>query len=442
MIDRGPATPLAAPPPGPGRARRRRVARIISERLMQLIPLAALPAGVLPVALLMVSGCPRPAGPVAEPLARLEGLPDIRVLVASGRSLPLAVTGGHRVLADDAVLADSPGPLPQTTLTRKGGNWHLGASVHRAGTLDIQPTGRSLIRIGTAGYRGRMVFHPDGAGGLLAVNHLDVEAYLTGVLGKELFPHWHLRAYQAQAIAARTYALYERATFGAKNLYDLRDDQSSQVYGGSSAETPISRQAVRTTEGIVLATGPEGRERIFRAYYSSCCGGITNNACVLRGKCLKEGPLVGGQICRDCAASTRYRWPAVRISKDAIRRALARSFPAVAALGGVKGIEVASEMHGRPVWVNVVSRRGRKVRVRANDVRLALLRSGQAKGLYSMNCPIRNAGEFVVFGPGRGFGHGVGMCQWGAQGMAQRGCTVQEILQKYYAGAKLFKAYP
>ncbi len=396
-------------------------------------------------ALLLLTGvgCPPRAQPVVEAPAATENVPTIRVLLASGDRIALGATGGYTILADGKVVASSMDSLAEGDLTRKGGTWSIHAARYPARELVVESVGRSYIRLGTKLYRGRMVMLPDGATGIIVVNHLDLESYLAGVLGKELYARWHDRTYQAQAIAARTYALYEMSTFGKGRSYDLRDDQSSQVYGGFSAETDKSWRAVQSTHGIVLAAGPKGAEKYFRAYYSSCCGGTVNNAHSLRGPPVAAGPLAGGQSCHDCSAARRYNWSAVTVPKAVIHSAVARTYKAAANLDGVKTIEVVSTFHGWLVWLDVVGPRGRKVRIRGQDLRLCLLRHGHpsAKGLYSTNCQVRDAGNSIVFENGRGFGHGVGMCQWGAEGKAQKGYTAKEILLEYYPGAKLFTAY-
>lgn len=411
---------------------------------------------IILVGLLWLSGCPR-----AEPLSpeaplRLEGVPTIRVLIASGRQIRLGTSGPYALLADGREVVRSMDSLPEGTLTRDGTAWSIHAATHAAKVLVVAGTTRgrqeapgglgaapSCVRLGASRYRGKVVFHPYGEGGILAVNHVNLESYLAGVLSRELLPYWHIRTYEAQAIAARTYALYEMSTVGRRKLFDVHDDQSSQVYGGFLAETDKSWRAVRATHGIVLAAGEKGQEKIFRAHYSACCGGMSNSVYVLYGPPVMWGPLVGGQTCNDCRGCSRYRWPPVSVPKHVIHHALGAEYTQVAELPGVSTIEVVEELRGRPVWVDVVSPDGRKVRLRADDLRLALLRHGRptARGLYSMNCRIRDAGDAIVFDDGRGFGHGVGLCQWGAQAKAESGAAPEEILAGYYPTAKLFQAY-
>jgi len=239
--------------------------------------------------------------------------------------------------------------------------------------------------------------------------------------------------------------MYHKLTFGESHDYDLGSTQSAQVYGGFSAETPKAWRAVRSTHGRVLTFGAEGDERVFMAQYSSCCGGRVNGAAVIRDAPDIE-PLRGGQQCTDCMASGRYRWAPVRISKSALHAALGRSYQAAAALAGVKELRVVeTTSYGRIVWVDVVSTRPDQtpVRLRAEDIRLSLLRASApgADKLYSMNCRLRDVGDEIEFYDGRGFGHGVGLCQWGAQGKAAKGATGEEILSFYYPGAKIFRAY-
>ncbi len=418
----------------------------MSKRRRHLALYAASAAVVLLVGMLAVScyqyrSTPEPVLPTGPPI--------VRVLIAdaeAGESISVGTTGPYEIYAGDSVVARSMAPLPEGKMSRRDGRWSLHAGNYAADELAVTAVGQSFVRVGSRSYRGKVVFTTAEDGGIIAVNHLDMESYLAGVLASELYPSWHIRTYQAQAIAARTYAFYEMGTFGRTRRYDLRSDQSSQVYGGFQAETSNALHAVETTGGIVLATGPEGNEKVFKAYYSSCCGGITNSAYVLSGPPITSGPLAGGQKCEDCKVSSRYRWPTVTIPKDVIYRALCGRYRQVAGLGGLKTIEVVEEEwpgsdFPRPIWINVVGTNGQKVRIRADDLRISLLRGGQVQGLYSMNCRIRDTGDAIVFDQGRGFGHSVGLCQWGAQGKALRGCSVQEILSAYYPGAKLFQAY-
>ncbi|KPJ70441.1 MAG: hypothetical protein AMS14_10690, partial [Planctomycetes bacterium DG_20] len=309
----------------------------------------------------------------------------------------------------------------------------------RGGELVVQPVGESYLQCGSTLYRGRLHLKPAADKKFLIINHVDLESYLAGVLPKELYPAWSLETYRALAVAARTFAMYHRKHIGSGRDFDLGADTASQVYGGFSAETDKSWRAVQSTHGVVLAYGSEGDRRIFLAQYSSCCGGIVNPAKVLRNVADIE-PLRGGQRCEDCQFSRQYRWPPVRVAKLDIFVALKGAYGSKAeALGGVKAVRVASRTdYGRALWLDVVgSRPGSNLRIRAEDLRLALLRSGvaRARKLHSMNCKIRDLGALIEFRDGRGFGHGVGLCQYGAEGKARRGWSAEQILEFYYPGS-------
>ena len=425
------------------------------KRVRRLLQCGVLLVGVLIAVLLTLPGCPPPVAPGPTPYvpAKMDGLPTIRVLVGAGEGFSISTTGGYRFLADGREVARSLEPLSELQLRRMGMTWTLNTAVFTGQSLTVEAGGNadhlagrqqgwSFVQINKKDYRGKIVLLGDGtASNITAVNHIDLESYLAGVLSRELLAGWHDRAYEALAIAARTYALYEMGTVGKGRAYDVRDDQGSQVYGGRLAETDKSWRAVRATHGQVVAFGPQGQERIFRAQYSSCCGGRVNNACFLYGQPV-SGPLVGGQICEDCRLSGRYRWPQVIVPKAVIARAVKATYPNCG-LTGVAAVRVAEEMYDRPVWLDIISTDGKKVRLRANDLRLCLLRDPEkpGKSLYSMNCTIRDAGDSVIFENGQGFGHGVGLCQWGTEGKAQRGFTVAEILAAYYPGSRLFTAY-
>jgi len=394
--------------------------------------------------------CDKPTDNLVEPQPQpgqriTHVVPTIRVRLTRSpvSEATVAITAGYRVTDGEAVLAGSQSPLPPVAARRSGGQWRVGTITAGGDELRLEPIGGGHVRVGKVTYRGSLRLLADGADRFFVVNHVDLESYLAGVLSKELYAGWAPETYRALAVAARTFAMYQMITFGARREYDLGDDQGSQVYGGLSGETAKSRDAVRQTRGVVLSHGDRGSERIFLAQYSACCGGRVNGAYVIR-RANRIPPLEGGQECDDCSACSRYRWAPVRISKSQIHRALASRYGAAAAMRDVAAIEVATRTpHGRAVWVDVFDTRARKIRLRAEDIRLAMLMAGvsAAKRLYSMNCRMRDVGSAIEFHDGRGFGHGVGLCQWGAQGKALKGWSAERILAFYYPGATLYRVH-
>ncbi len=276
-------------------------------------------------------------------------------------------------------------------------------------------------------------------------NNVNFESYIAGVVPKELYPHFHPEAYRAQAVAARTYAMYEMLTRGKRKSFDVWATQKSQVYQGAIAETDKAWDAVRKTHGWVLAYGADGDEQIFLSQFSASNGGYVNGASVIRsGVDVNWAPLKGGQFDGMGKKCPVYSWKPVRLKKIDIYNALAKNYSRIRKLGNMKTLRVKSETdYGRPVRVLVINSTGKSETVRAEDVRLCMLRSGNkaAKKLYSMNCKIRDVGDSIEFYDGTGYGHGVGMSQWGAEERATKGHSAEDILDFYYPEAKILRAY-
>ena len=325
-----------------------------------------------------ISTGPGSAGTVepVEPTEPPHAVSEVRVLLCwrSG-SAQLSTTGGYLVTVDGRPVAKSAAAMPSLRVDYRNGVWIIGGSGFPGRRAAITPAAGAMIRLGANYYRGSMHLIADGADAFRAVNHLPLESYLAGVLPKELYPDWAPATYEALAVAARTFALYHCLAAKPDSDYDLGDNQGSQCYGGYSAETPKSRAAVNATRGVVLSYGQPGRERIFLAQYSASCGGQVNGAYVIRNA-KRIPPLEGGQVCTDCAGCSHYRWPAVRIAKSDILRALAARYDKARQLPRLDRIEVVSAApNGRAVWIDAVGG-NQRVRIRAEDLRLALLSDG------------------------------------------------------------------
>ena len=278
------------------------------------------------------------------------------------------------------------------------------------------------------------------SGGIDLVNVIKLEEYLPSVLQAELYADWHLETYRAQAIAARTYALYEMRTFGEKRDYDVRATEASQVYRGIDERgySKKALRAVRNTRGIVCTWASPMGERIFSTYYSSACGGLTQDA----ANCFNSPsipPLAGGVKCSYCNIGGRvYRWKPVRLSKDELTQLFVRRFPQHAALGTIQTIEVVrSTKDGRPLALRLRGDDGQSITVDSYAFRLAM----GGHRLPSNHCKIVDLGTSFEFREGRGFGHAVGLCQWGAEGQARLGKKASEILSYYYPGSRLKRVY-
>jgi stage II sporulation protein D len=289
-------------------------------------------------------------------------------------------------------------------------------------------------------YAGTIRLLAESDGEVLIVNVVDLETYLAGVLPGELYPNFHVESYRAQAIAARTYALYEMST-AARAEYDVTNGEASQVYAGV-LDTPAYRQAwdaAEYTRGLVCTWSSPSGARVFCTFFSSACGGRTQNAAYCK---VKESvpPLAGGVQCDFCqiAKGDAYRWPAKTVAKDDLFARIVARYPKASQLGKLANVTVLErDPGGRPVRIGLTGRSERTFELFAENFRLAV----GSRVMRSTDCDIRVDGDNVHFENGKGFGHGLGLCQWGMEGQAREGCNAAEILHYYYPGVNLTRAY-
>jgi len=275
-------------------------------------------------------------------------------------------------------------------------------------------------------YRGNLLVRRAGEELVSLINVLHVEDYLYGVLGGETFPAWPPAALEAQAIVARSYTLWRMAQ-RRDEPFDLYATVMDQNYLGMAKEDPRLRAAVDRTAGMVLLY----QMNLFRCYYHSTCGGHTEAV----QEVFPDPPLLplGGVPCRFCKDSPHFSWQR-GISEAQLADAVGRRWPSIRPLASLAVTRQTAT--GRAAELLLSAGPGRQATVAASDFRLAV---GASK-LPSTFFEVRATGGGYTF-TGRGFGHGVGMCQWGARGMAQAGYSAIEILRHYYPGAQLTRLY-
>ena len=377
--------------------------------------------------------------------------PQVRVLILEAESLPLAAQQQPLVLrigdqrlalaaGEEVVLRLAEGEL---VLERGGGVERLQA----AREIWLEPASRPAeggdFQLKQRGYRGRLQVLVGGSG-LRAINHVGLESYLPSVVGSEMPTSWPQAALRAQAVAARTYALRQRKP---ADPFDLSATVSSQVYKGVDAETPSTREAVLSTRGQVLMYGSS----LANAVFHSSSGGATENSGDLWSQQL---PYLVSVSDFD-QASPVQAWQQ-RLEPEQLQQAFAE-------IGGAQRIDVLSTTStGRvrqarvsgPSGTLVVS--GAQLRsrlgLRSTMVRFELVPSELAASELAALPPLPLLPEQYEVGGfqpqvqlplpsllavGRGYGHGVGMSQWGALGLAQRGQSYDQILRHYYRGTEL-----
>jgi stage II sporulation protein D len=323
--------------------------------------------------------------------------------------------------------------------------------------LVVQPKDPDgVVWIGDRWYRGRVIVSPTGDG-LTAVNWVDVEQYLYSVLGGEMNGNWHQEALKAQAVAARTYALHKQVSTRS-DLYDVVDTTVSQVYRGIQDESTGTQMAVNGTKGQVLTNGG----RLIDALFHSSAGGMTDNSGEVWSNQL---PYLVAVPDFDQEAPV-YQWKK-RFSVAEINNLLGcgnggtiKAFnPVKKTTGGrIKLMEVQSSNGNCRVDGETIQKRldlkSTKFAIVPvyNDPPVASKDNKPVAGkpvtsTSKDNKPVVKdtpkplSKEMTGFEVnGNGFGHGLGLSQYGALGMAKKGYNYQDIVLHYYngkAGTKL-----
>jgi stage II sporulation protein D len=256
---------------------------------------------------------------------------------------------------------------------------------------------------------------------ILVVHPLDLETYVAGIVSSELPGGWPLEAYKAQAVAARTFAVWQK--YRRLDLpYHMESSVLDQVYGGAQREHPLAQQAARETRGMVLTS----RRHLAQAYFHASCGDRTESA--------KEGwgsplPYLPGSKCGYCKAANRYAWTA-KIARTDVDKAFKTLIGEP-----ISSIEITEKTKTGRAKTVVVRGKARSRTITGADLRRLL---GYNQLWSTWIDAISFSGKDLVV-TGKGSGHGVGMCQWGARGMALAGKTYVEILATYYPGARLLR---
>jgi len=282
------------------------------------------------------------------------------------------------------------------------------------------------IRVGSSGvYRDEVLIYKNAKGSLDVISRLELDDYLKSVIPFEGNPKWALESLKAQAVASRTFALTKMLA-RRNEEYDVSSGFMSQVYAGKQIENDRTNQAVDATRGEVLLY----KEKIFPAYFHSTCGGATTAAdLVWRVKPL--APL-GGVDCKFCQRSPHYKWEAV-VTPAEIKEKLAKQEMPVSEVLGIRTDKI--DRTGRAHKLVIQSTWAEKVvdadafRVWVDPMRL--------KSNLITKIKTNDAGAFVF--KGRGWGHGVGMCQYGMKYLGELGYGYQEILGYYFPGAQVSK---
>ena len=356
---------------------------------------------------------PRPGADVASSTKATEPR-FIRVLLSGGTSG--VVLEGETIRAwgvDGSLVADA---ADRVTLAAVGERIRWNGSRLLGGTLDA--AGAPDLRVGKRKVAGRVRLLAR-KGQLLAIAVEPFEGYVAAVVSREASPRFHPEALAALAVAVRTYAVGAAAK-PRDPAYDVVASVEDQVFDGMDGVEAVFREVADRTRGLVVRY----RGEFARTVYHSTCGGRTEDAGSAWGK---DVPYLRAQRCVDCADSPVYRWE-YRMTEAEGRRV-------AKVLGVPPGKDLRIAVTGRTPT-------GRASRVRVSsggvsrELQAAVFRkaAGYAKVRSLKMEIVPAAGEWRI--TGEGWGHGVGLCQHGANGMARRGAGFREILARYYPGTE------
>jgi len=287
------------------------------------------------------------------------------------------------------------------------------------GSGDAHPIAGGGFEYDGRAYRGTFSRAPEGI-----VNVVAVEEYLYSVVPREMPTAWPASALQMQAICARTFVLQHAAP---QRAYDVLPSDLNQVYQGIGTESPVGRQAVDATTGTILRYGGA----LAQAAYSSCCGGRTEASMDAWGG--EPVPYLSGVACPYCAVSPDFRWTR-DVTFDFVERALRTR---LRGMGSLLDVRLGSrDQSGRAREFELITDRSTVV-VRGSEFRIAVGTSFVRSLLIlklSVEPPEGELMTPILHLEGAGNGHGVGLCQWGARGIAIERGSVGQMASFYFPG--------
>ncbi len=351
----------------------------------------------------------------------------------AGSASAFASTKARRRLGNRIVISSSgaqPLYLQPDSLVASGAG--IGSNLNSSVSSNLKSSSSSSSSSSSGSgrhYRGR-IFVTASSGKLSVVNEVDTKSYITSVVGSESLPEFPLEALKAQSVLASTVLARQRPNM------QLSDTTNVQAYLGSDYERPLVKQAVAAVFGQKLETSNGTTPAVF--YHSTCAGGTSDEREVFSGKLLNDAARKPVSSCRTatrvkckyCQDSPFFKAHRVQVSADELRRKV----------GYVPLTVDVKDAENRPLSLSVekVNRAGgdsKTVSISGYDLWLKL---GQGLGwgaVPGMRYAIESGPVVTITSTGAG--HGAGLCQWGACGMAKAGKNYKEILHYYFPLAQV-----
>lgn len=351
-------------------------------------------------------------------------MPELQILLDRDQTaVDLALPGAYQVRDGSGSALANGSRLTAGRLQAGDRSITLNGVSFETDEITLSPEDEARVQYRGKSYAGDLRVRRDRAGRLEVCNVLDIEEYLAGVLFSEMPAKFPDEALKAQVVAARTYARW-RLDHGDPLL---RATDADQVYGGLTALHERARELVAATRGLVLEVDGE----TLCSYYMSTCGGATVDAPLVFEKSSIEG--LAGVPCEWCRASPKYRWTRTVATGELARRLTLKDIVAIDVKRDRVGHALRFEVRGSAGGKSLPAQEFRRAWNAGAASEAEKLPSGWARTLVVDR-------QQVLF-DGSGFGHGVGLCQFGAAGLASAGKGWREIVGYYYRGAKLVKRW-
>jgi len=361
--------------------------------------------------------------PFSEPIIKVLIAKDEKLRVRADSSIPLNIR--EPILPKTKIKGLTLKRLNNKIILSLDSNKDKYYEISNNKSLIIRSSDRRGIWINSKRYSGKIniVFRNNK---ILVINVLGVEKYLNSVVGSEMPHKWHIEALKAQAIASRTYALKKINN----ELYDIDSTQNNQVYNGLESSTFKTRRAVRETRSLVITY----KNKLINALFHSSSGGMTENS-----EAVWSDPYPYLVTVKDFDQKN----PKIRWNKEVSKSELKEIFPII---GGIQQIEVLNITEtGRIKNLKITGTFGDKV-ITGKEFRSklglksTLFRPTISEDFYDKK-DLNNQSN-IQFHPyltisGMGAGHGVGMSQWGARYMADKGYKANQILKYFYKGVNI-----
>lgn len=304
----------------------------------------------------------------------------------------------------------------------------------------VIPSGGSNLKFNKISYRGYFKIIKNSSQ-ILLVNYLDIEDYVKGVILKEMplgKGRENYEALKAFSILSRTYVMKKKLE--TNQQFDTYADIRDQVYGGMSSENEITNRLVDLTKGQILSYN----NRIATVFYHSTCGGFTENVeNVFTSVPIPYLKTLEDDYPPNCKISPRFEWEESFTEKQLVSRLFEAKYISDKNVK-ISKIEILSRFNSGRVnelkFFLIENKKLKEISLFSNNIRFVLKNSkGSILRSTNFNIKISKNNDFIFYG--KGYGHGVGLCQWGSISLSRKGLSFQKIINHYFPGTEIKKVY-